>query len=162
MNSNTRQQVLWGRDGGGRGGSTGELLTVLLSSQQDTLTPLHSHFIKSQLSISSGRNIVWSDQTRQARCEVTCFDVHYGNLGQIHSVQLGNLNNKLERWEHIENISNTTRHRGWSPPCQHGGEKNGKYFDKFDQSHYCSTIKIIDDAARIEFIKNSVLLPLSS
>ena len=26
---------------------------------------------------------------RLARCEVTCFDVNYGNLSQIHSVQAG-------------------------------------------------------------------------
>ena len=37
-----------------------------------------------------------------------------------------------------------------------------KYFDKFDQSHYSPTIKIIDDAARMDFIKNSVLLLLSN
>ena len=161
MNSNTRQQVL--RCEGGR-----EQYWRIVKSftvQSAGLVPSHPH--TSPLSLYKClsfpfplASVVWSG--RQARCEVTCFDVHYGNLGQIHSVQVGNLNNKLERWEHIENISNTLHHRGWSTPCQHGGGKNVKYFDKFAQSHYSSTIKIIDDAARIEFIKNSVLLLLSS
>ena len=95
--------MLAGREGG-RGQYSlyyaGELLKVLLSSQQawspsHPHTSLHSHFVKSQLSISSGQTrpvfgVVWSglDWPVRARCEVTCFDVHYGNLGQTHSVQV--------------------------------------------------------------------------
>ena len=52
------------------------------------LTPQTSHFTMYQLSISSGAVFGVGGRPRGARCEVSCFDVHYGNLGQTHSVQV--------------------------------------------------------------------------